>query len=240
MLKRYTKGDKDTIITRINQVSDITLYAPTSDRSIDYLYEGLITLCNHYCDDGDGDSFSHIPAIDFYNVSLFVNKCCREHDVDSKYIYTMISIIKSFVNLKYISVKFVEDSDVVKSYEKVINIKENENENDINIISELTNVYSIDAIEMYLGDMFDQKIIDLINKSLMFDEVIPNSYLERDFLIEFEFDEYVSYINMFIDNNIDRLSMYDSDIMDYLRVFPTIIGDISRPYIRLYTNYREV
>jgi hypothetical protein len=239
MRKGYTKGDKDTIVTRMNQVSAITLYAPTSDRSMDYLYEGLVTLCIHYyIDKTNEDLFLSIPAIDFYNVSLFVNKCCREHDVDSKYIHTMISIIKSFVNLKYISVKFVEDSDVVKSYEKVINIKENEN--GINIISELTNVYSIDAIEMYLGDMFDQQIIDLINKNLMFDEIIPNSYLERDFLIEFEFDEYISYINMFINNNKERLSMYDSNIMDYLRVFPTIIGDISKPIVKLYTNYSEV
>ena len=34
--------------------------------------------------------------------------------------------------------------------------------------------------------------------------------------------------------------MYDKDIMDYLRVFPTIIGDISKPNIKLYTNYSEV
>jgi hypothetical protein len=45
---------------------------------------------------------------------------------------------------------------------------------------------------------------------------------------------------MFIENNKERLSMYDKDIMDYFRVFPTIIGDISRPNIKLYTNYREV
>lgn len=234
-MSKYIKGDKEKIITRIEQVSDITLYAPVSDKSMDYLYDGLVTLCSRCYND---NSFLSIPAIDFYNVLLFVNKCCREHGVDSKYIYTMISIIKSFVNLKYISVKFVEDPDVLKSYEKVINIKENEN--NINIISELTNVYSIDAIEMYLGDMFDQQIIDLINKNLMFDEIISNSYLERDFLIEFEFDEYISYINMFINNNKERLSMYDSDIMDYLRVFPTIIGDISKPRVKLYTNYSEV
>ena len=74
----------------------------------------------------------------------------------------------------------------------------------------------------------------------MSNEIISNSYLEREFLIEFEFDEYVSYINMFINNNKERLSMYDNDIMDYLRVFPSIIGDISKPNIKLYTNYREV
>ena len=80
----------------------------------------------------------------------------------------------------------------------------------------------------------------MINKHFIANEIISNSYLERDFLIMFDFDEYISYINMFIDNNEDRLSMYDNDIMDYLRVFPTIVGDIARPNIRLYTNYREV
>ena len=45
---------------------------------------------------------------------------------------------------------------------------------------------------------------------------------------------------MFVDNNIDRLSMLDEDIMDYLRVFPYIIGDVSKPVIKLYTNYKEI
>jgi hypothetical protein len=239
MLKRYIKGDKDDIVTRMNQVSNITLYAPTSDRSIDYLYEGLVTLCNHYYVNKDNEEkFLLIPAIDFYNVAIFVTKCCEENKVDARYIFAMISIIKSFVNLKYINIKFVDDVDVIESYEKIINI--NHDESSVDVINELTNVYSIDTIDMYLGDMFDQKIIDLINKHLMSNEIISNSYLDRDFLIEFEFDEYISYINMFINNNKDRLSMYDSDIMDYLRVFPSIIGDISKPNIKLYTNYSEI
>ena len=236
MRKKYTKGDKDNIVTRISQVSCITLYTPTSERCIDYLYEGLVTLCNNYFN--TDDSFSRIPAIDFYNVALFVNKCCEENEVDTKYIFAMISVIKSFSNLKYINIEFVDDNDLKESYEKIINIKQDKYSNDL--ISELSNIYSIDILEMYLGDMFDQKIVDLINRHLMSNEIISNSYLERDFLIEFEFDEYVSYINMFINNNKDRLSMYDSDIMDYLRVFPSIIGDISKPNIKLYTNYSEI
>jgi hypothetical protein len=91
-----------------------------------------------------------------------------------------------------------------------------------------------------MSDMFDQDIIDIINKNFIVNEIISNSYLEREFMITFKFDEYISYINMFIENNIDRLSMYDSDIADYLRVFPTIIGDISKPDIRMFTNYKEV
>jgi predicted CopG family antitoxin len=238
MVKRYTKGDKDKVVTRLEQVSDITVYIPSSERCADYLYDGLMMLCNHYVDDSNGDVFLSIPAIDFYNVVLFANKCCNEKDVDIKYISAMLGVVRTFTNLKYISVVFSEDVELRDSYERLINIEGNEITSDI--ISELTNVYSIDVLEIYLGDMFNQDIIDLINKHFIANEIISNSYLERDFLIMFDFDEYISYINMFIDNNEDRLSMYDNDIMDYLRVFPTIVGDIARPNIRLYTNYREV
>jgi hypothetical protein len=207
---------------------------------MDYLYDGLALLCSHYIGKEGDDVFIHIPAIDFYNVALFVHKCCVEKNVDTKYIFAIISIIKSFENLKYISIEFVDNVNVTESYERIINIESDSSKSSVDVINEFTNVYSIDAIEMYLNDMFDQEIIDLINKHLMSNEIIPNSYLEREFLIEFDFDEYISYINMFINNNKERLSMYDKDIMDYLRVFPTIIGDISKPNIKLYTNYSEV
>lgn len=238
MIKRYTKGDKDKVVSRVEQVSDITLYVPTSDRCMDYLYDGLMMLCNHYVADSDGDTFLFIPAIDFYNVVLFANKCCKEKGVETKYISAMMGVVSTFTKLKYISVVFREDDELRDSYERLINMGGEDGINDV--INELTNVYSIDALEMYLGDMLNQDIIDLINKHFIINEIISNSYLERDFLIVFEFDEYISYINMFIDNNIDRLSMYDNDIIDYLRVFPEIIGDNQKPDIRLYTNYREV
>lgn len=237
MLKRYTKGDKEKVITRIEQVSDITLRIPSSERCMDYLYDSLMILCNHYVDEDDGDLFLLIPAIDFYNVVMFANKCCKEKDVDAKYISAMMGVVSTFTNLKYISVVFRDDDELRDSYERLINM-DNNGINDA--IIELTNIYSIDVLEMYLGDMLDQDIIDLINKHFISNEIISNSYLERDFLVMFRFDEYITYINMFIENNIDRLSMYDSDIMDYLRVFPSIIGDIFNPDIRLYTNYREV
>ena len=238
MVKRYTKGDRETVLTRIEQIADITVYVPTSVRCMDYLYDSLVVLCSHYVNEIDRDLFLLIPAIDFYNAVIYANKCCQARDVDTKYIFAMIGVVRTFSKLKNISIVFSDDDDLRDSYERLINLDENAGTCDI--INELTNVYSIDAIEIYLGDMFDQDIIDLINKHLISNEIISNSYLERDFLVMFDFEEYVSYINMFIDNNIDRLSMYDSDIIDYLRVFPTIIGDISKPSIRLYTNYREV
>lgn len=238
MIKKYTKGDKNAIVTRINQVSSITLNVPTSDRGMDYLYDALISLCNHYVDENDGDKFLHIPAIDFYNIVIYVNKCCKEKEVNTDYIFSMMGVVRTFEKLKYISVVFSDDVELRDSYEVLSNIDSDGGVNDV--IGELANVYSIDTIDIYLVDIFDQKIIDLINKHFMSNGIISNSYLERDFLIEFEFGEYISYINMFIENNIDRLSMLDEDIMDYLRVFPSIIGDIAKPNIKLYTNYREV
>ena len=238
MFKKYTKGDKNAVVTRIDQVSSITLNVPTSDRGMDYLYDALISLCNHYVDENDGDKFLHIPAIDFYNIVIYVNKCCKEKEVNTDYIFSMMGVMRTFEKLKYISIVFSDDAEVRDSYEILSNIESDGGVNDV--IGELVNVYSIDTIDIYLVDMFDQKIIDLINKHFMSNGIISNSYLERDFLIEFKFDEYISYINMFIENNIDRLSMLDEDIMEYLRVFPSIVGDIAKPNIKLYTNYKEV
>ena len=239
MLKRYVKGNKESVVTRIEQVSGVTIYIPTQERCMDFLYDGLISLCNNYVDEDDGDVFCLIPAIDFYNVILYVNKCCKESGVDTNYISAMVGVVRTFVNLKYVSVVFRDDIELRDSYERLINF-DSKNISKSEAINELSNIYTIDIIEMYLGDMFDQQIIDLINKSFIFNGIISNSYLEREFLITFEFDEYISYINMFVDNNIDRLSMMDEDIIDYLRVFPSIVGDVSKPIVKLYTNYKEV
>jgi predicted CopG family antitoxin len=146
--------------------------------------------------------------------------------------------MKTFDNLKYVNIEFKDDIELRDSYERLIHIKSTDENSDV--INELRNVYSIDGLELYLGNMFDQDVVDLINKHFIANEIISNSYLERDFLITFKFNEYITYINMFIDNNMDRLSMYDSDIVDYLRMFPSIIVDGSNPNIKLYTNYREV
>ena len=238
MIKKYVKGDRDDVLTRINQVSSITLNIPTLDKGVDYLYDSLMILCNHYVDVEDGDSFLNVPAIDFYNVVLFAIKCGKEKNVNMNYINAMLSIMRTFTNLKRVCISFKEDSELRDSYERLININSDVEISDV--ITELANVYSINVLDLYMGDMLDQKIIDLINKHFISNGILSNSYLEREFVIEFKFEEYISYMNMFIDNNIDRLSMMDDDIIDYLRVFPSIVVDSSRPNIRLYTNYKEV
>jgi hypothetical protein len=238
MINRYTKGDKNKVLTRIHQVSDVTLYIPTSERCMDYLYDSLMILCYNYVDENNDDSFLRIPYIDFYNVVLFVNKCCKEKDINIEYIFALMSIVRTFENLKYVNIIFKDDNELSISYSRIISMNSDSCIKDI--INELTNIYSIDCMEIYLGDMFNQDIVDLINQHFMINGIISNSYLERDFLITFNFEEYISYMDMFINNNIDKLSMYDDDIVDYLRKFPGIIENTSRPNIKLYTNYKDI
>ena len=151
MRKKYVKGDKNKVVTRIDQVHSITMRVPTSDRGMDYLYDNLISLCHHYVDENDGDSFLKIPALDFYNIALYVNKCCKEKEVNTDYVFSMIGIFRTFENLKYISVVFSDDVELRDSYEILVNIDSNEGVNDI--INELTNVYSIDVLKTLFQDM---------------------------------------------------------------------------------------
>ena len=66
MIKKYTKGDKNKVVARIEQVSEITLYIPSSVRCMEYLYDGLMVLCNNYAvDDSSGWELPpHISVVD--------------------------------------------------------------------------------------------------------------------------------------------------------------------------------
>ena len=79
----------------------------------------------------------------------------------------------------------------------------------------------------------------MLNKVMMFDEIISNSYLEREFIIVFDYDDYISFMDMFATNNGMELTKLDDYIIDYLLLFPKIISN-SKPTIRLLTNYSEL
>ena len=89
---------------------------------------------------------------------------------------------------------------------------------------------------MNLINLFSQNIIDAINKVMINNEIIPNSYLNRKFKIDFKFDEYKSFMGMFLENNEDTLNKLDKNICEYFGVFPELI-EKQKPNIRLITNY---
>ena len=79
----------------------------------------------------------------------------------------------------------------------------------------------------------------MLNKVFICNELIPNSYLDRKFALTFTYDDYISFMDMFINNNRMNLNLLDSNICDYFRSFPKLITE-QKPDIRLITNYSEI
>ena len=115
--------------------------------------------------------------------------------------------------------------------------------NEINCNEDHTNllvtIYSIDVLEMNLSDMFSQEVIDIYNKTMIANGLMSNSYLKRDFYIKFEFEGYINFIGMIINNNLITLDNMDKNITDYFRLFPTFI-EKQKPMIIISTNYSNL
>ena len=77
-----------------------------------------------------------------------------------------------------------------------------------------------------------------MNHVFICDEIIPNSYLERKFYIDFTYDEYMNFMDMFLANNGSSFDSIDTNICDYFKSFPILINE-QKPNIRLITNYSD-
>lgn len=223
----YTKGEKEEVVSRIGQVHTITIFCPLGDLYIQSLKNTFENMLPKY--KKEDNIWKGVPAIDALNVFLLTSSFCNKMDLDynSDIIGVIASSFKMFKKLKKINFEFTDDSEIEKTY----NILLKKSKESIKKY-----IYRVEVIEMNLSDMFSQTVIDIINKVFIYNELIPNSYLERKFKINFKFDDYVSYINMFINNNKENLDILDTKICDYLNLFPPLVSE-QKPNIRLLTNY---
>lgn len=226
----YTKGIKEEILTRINQVHSITLFCPLEDACVRGLKDTFEVMLDGY--KTDENTWSDVPAIDALNAFIITASFQQSMgiDVDKDIIGVIVSSLKMFNRLKIITFKFTDDPDIMDTYKKLL-------KNDKNDIKKY--FYKIDILEMNLGDMFSQSIIDMLNKVFIWNELIPNSYLDRRFVLEFRYEDYTSFMNMFIENNKEDLDALDKNICDYFRNFPKLVEE-QKPMIRLITNYKEM
>jgi hypothetical protein len=224
-LDRYTKGEPDSVIRRIEQVHTMTVNCPVQDEAFGCFKTFVDSHLSGYKD------YHQIPTIDLFSSFLTILNFCKDHDIDTKFFCGFGVILKTFTHLKYVTLVFTDDENVYDAYKLLDNNDPDAQRESISLI------YNIDVIEFRLYDMFEMEIIDMLNKVMMFDEIIPNSYLERVFNIDFTFDEYVSYIEMFVHNNINTLNSLDKNIVEYLLSFPKIINRC-KPNIRLITTYQ--
>lgn len=225
----YTKGEKEEITSRIGQVHTITMFCPIGDYCVQSLKNSFELMLPKY--KKSDDLWSGVPAIDALNVFVFTTSFFNTSGMDvNKDIFSIIvSSLKMFKKLKKINFKFTDDEDIATTYDSLIK-KSKEGMKKC--------IYNVDVLEMNLSDMFSQVIIDLLNKVFAYNELIPNSYLERKFKLDFDYDEYITFMDMFINNNRDNLNLLDNKICDYFRVFPKLVNE-QKPKIRIITNYSD-
>lgn len=225
----YTKGEREEITSRMNQVHTITLFCPISDLAVMSLQNSFEMILPKY--KKSDVLWVGVPSIDALNVFLFTTSYIKTQNLDINLgmIEAMASSLKMFKKLKKINFCFTDDKEIENSY---------------NVLLKRSNdkmkkcIYNVELLELNLSDMFSQTIIDLVNKIFMCNEIIPNSYLERKFHIDFNYDDYMTFMDMFIGNNKDNLDMLDNKICDYFRLFPPLVNE-QKPSIRLITNYEE-
>ena len=220
----FTKGDRENILQRIGQVHTITIYCPLDDDGVLALWESLGDVAQRYRT--DIYEWKNVPTFDALNAFIFLSKNC---EVDDKGIIGIIvSSLKMFNRLKYINFSFTDNPEIKESYDSFLNRGNGKK----------GYIYKVDRLELNLSEMFSQWVIDLLNRVFICNEIISNSYLERKFCIDFTYDDYMNFMDMFLTNNGSSFDSLDKNICEYFKSFPTLINE-QKPDIRLITNYSD-
>ena len=227
----YTKGDRENVLSRINQVHTITMFCPVSDFYVQTLKSSFDLMLSGY--KVNDNEWHNIPTIDAFNAFLFTKNFNDKMGIplNMDIFNIMVGALKLFERLKRINFKFTDDPEVSEAFKNVLERDKEE--------MRKRRIYHVDMLEINLADMFSQGIIDILNKVFICNDLIPNSYLKRKFNISFSYDEYVSFMDMFINNNAGNLNMLDKNICDYFRSFPPLVEE-QKPDIRLITNYSDL
>ena len=221
----YIKGNYEDIITRISQVHTITMFCPMSDHCVQGLKNTFEIMLAEY--KKNEDYWENVPTIDALNAFIFNDNMNR--DYDSGIFSVIVSSLKMFNRLKRINFQFTDDEDILNSYKQIMKN---------NIEGTTKYIYNVDVIEMNLSEMFSQMIIDMLNRIFICNEYLPNSYLDRKFMVDFKYDDYMSFMDMVINNNKEMLDALDDKICDYFKSFPKLVME-QKPNIRVVTNYSE-
>lgn len=223
-------SDIKKLSTKIRQVNTITLRCPKGDACIDALFTAMvIALPKHRPSEIDGETvYPMIPTIDLFNVVQSTISYCDSSDIDGTHLDYIKGIIQSFKRLKYVSVTFTDDPYVKTVYADA----------DVSGgLEGLYRIYHVDVLELMLSDIVNQNVIDIFNRTLIFDGLLPNDYLKRRFVVEFTFDEYTAFTDMIVNNNMIYFDSEDGKpALEALKVFPKIMGE-HKPVMRVVTDY---
>ena len=225
----YTKGMLDEVVSRINQVHTITIFCPIKDFCVQVLRNSFDVMLPRY--KKSEMLWKDVPAVDALRVFLFTSSFFNSpgDNINKDIFAVIVSSLKMFKKLKKINFEFTLDENIENIYQKVIRKEK---------VGLKECIYKVELLEFNLADMFSQQIIDLLNKVFICNGWISNLYWERTFKIDVSFDDYVSFMEMFVNNNRVNFDSLDAKICDYITVFPALVKD-HKPNIRIITNYSD-
>ena len=224
-----------TVYQRMSQVYKLTLNVPLSDEGMKIFYNSLIeNLDIHPTIYTEKRCLCDIHTNDAINVLVECFEYCHEKKYETFILTSILSVFNIFNNLKVISFEFIENDDILDVYKKV-----NDAEYKGDKTSLFNKIYNIDEIEIHLCDSLNRNIVDFLNNMFMFYGYIPNDYMKRRFCIDFEFDEYISFIQMIFSNDKDLATQMGVDVINHLIMFPVVVIQ-NKPKIRIVTNYFDL
>ena len=163
----YTKGDRETVIRRFDMIHTLTMFCPIVDEGIKIFKNNLLTCLTQYME--KKDYFKQVPVMDVFVCFNKTLDYCKNNNISIDNIYSFWGVVQSFKNLKFLNLEFTSDENVLYAYEY---IRGKEKDKSFEIIQ---HIYKIEVIELVLSNMFTQNVIDMLNKVMMFDEIISNS-----------------------------------------------------------------
>lgn len=235
------KMENNKFVFRLLQVYEIDVKIPLLNVSIFKFYNSLKNsgIVFTILEENDCVKFMNLHSNDVVNVLMNCYNECKENKIPLFGLECIFSIFRVFRNLRCITVTFVNDDNYLNLFENALN-SESESELDEEEKHDFfNNIYKVKKIEIYLSDSLDKNVVDFFNNMFIFYGYIPNDYMNRKFYVDFEFDDYVSFMNMVLSNNYDLIQTIGEDGIDFLTSFPTIVT-YHKPKVRLITNYIDL
>lgn len=235
-MKNLTEISKsnDSLLERVMQVYGLNINIPINDMT-NFILESIIenTGVNPIVYD-EKLCIQNIHSNDALNIIIGCLNYCHEIEGDTTVLTSILSIMNTFRNMRIISFTFTYDNNLMDEYRKLIDTEyKGDKKESLNLI------YNVTEMEIHLSDSLDRNIVDFLNRMFIFYEYIPNDYMKRRFYIDFEYDEYVIFMEMIFSNNKEFYSQLGQDVVDFLILFPVIVME-SKPKIRLVTNYYDL
>lgn len=224
-----------TVYDRMLQVFELNLNIPIEDKASNLFYNSLLENIGVFPDvEPHKIVLNCLHTNDVINVLMGCFDYCHEKDYDTIVLTSILSVFGTFKNLRYITFTFIEGSNLLENYEILGDSEYEGDKTDI-----FKDLYDIRRMEIHLCDSLDRSVVDFLNTMFIFYGYIPNDYMKRRFYIDFEFDEYTSFIQMIFSNNKELVKVVGVDVVNYLILFPKIVIE-KKPRIRIVTNYFDL